>query len=384
VIFWRAAHRAIKAWANRLTRPLAFLVSVLGFLAVHTAAHAHLMVAQKGTLNFVGNGGFVVMSLPVDAFKGIDDDGDGRLSREELRAHASNIEAQVFQGLQLVGDKGPLALEGLMLNLSPDDKAPFEPARDLVVLGRFALTDAQATAPALLRLRFTLFGKSTEAQQQTITVTQGAQKQKMVLTTQRDAASVFPSDTDVLLDNALLGGEHVLGGLDHLLFLLVVLSAAWSWRGIVLALTCFTLGHAITLAAVVLWDWRLPASIVEPAIAATIVGMAMFDRWSTTLSKPLASGWRLSLVFACALIHGLGLASALTGLNLDTQNRLLSLVGFNVGIEAAQLGVALLAALAMGGVRYFRGPKGIAVSTRLGSFVAISAGLVWFVQRTVF
>ncbi len=139
----------------------------------------------------------------------------------------------------------------------------------------------------------------------------------------------------------LLGAEHVLGGLDHMLFLLVVLATGWGWRHTALALTVFTAGHAISLAAVAIGGFSAPAHIVEPAIAATIVGMALFDRWSHARSQPLAPAWRLALVFGCALIHGLGLAGALTRLGLDSTNRLLSLVGFNAGIEAAQLGVAL-------------------------------------------
>ena len=95
------------------------------------------MVAQRGTLNFVGTGGFVVMSLPVDAFTGVDDDGDGRMSMAEMSAHSSDIEAQVVRGLQLIGDCGPHPLEALMLNLSPDDNTPTAPAAHLVVLGRF-------------------------------------------------------------------------------------------------------------------------------------------------------------------------------------------------------------------------------------------------------
>ena len=83
---------------------------------------------------------------------------------------------------------------------------------------------------------------------------------------------------------------HVLGGLDHLLFLLVVLATGWAWRSALLALTCFTAGHAATLAAVALGGVTAPAHMVEPAIAATIVGMALFDRWSRQRPQPLAAG----------------------------------------------------------------------------------------------
>lgn len=346
------------------------------------------MVAQRGTLNFVGSGGFVVMAVPVDAFMGVDDDGDGLMSMAEMRAHLSDIEAQVQRGLQLMSDAGPRPLEGLMLNLSPEDNSPMAPARHLVVLGRFALDDRAGhgggDAASGLRLRFTLFGKAAEAQQQNITVSRGAEKQKMVLAPGREERELFPSAWAVLLDNAALGADHVLSGLDHMLFLLVVLATGWGWRQTALALTCFTVGHAISLAAVTLGGVSVPASIVEPAIAATIVGMAVFDRWSSTRNLALAGGWRLALVFGCALIHGLGLAGALNSLGLGSTHRFLSLVGFNVGIEAAQLGVALAAGALFAGIHHVRGLAGLALTTRIASFTAMAAGSVWLAQRVIF
>jgi hypothetical protein len=370
----------MQATARAARRWLPCLIWLLGLLALQPA-QAHLMVAQRGTLNFVGSGGFVVMALPVDAFTGFDDDGDGRLSAAEMRAHSSDIETQVLRGLQLIGDAGPRPLEGLMLNLAPDDSAPTARAGHLVVLGRFALADSDSTSG--LRLRLTLFGKTAAAQQQNITVSRGAQKQKMVLAPGREERALFPSAWTVLLDNAALGAEHVISGLDHMLFLLVVLTTGWGWRRTALALTCFTAGHAISLAAVALGGVSLPATIVEPAIAATIVGMALFDRWSSARPQPLAPGWRMALVFGCALIHGLGLAGAMTSLGLDSTNRLFSLVGFNTGIEAAQLGVALLAGVLILGIRRLRGPAGPALAMRLASFLAIAAGSVWFAQRVI-
>ena len=145
-----------------------------------------------------------------------------------------------------------------------------------------------------------------------------------------------------------------------MLFLLVVLATGWGWRATAQVLTVFTAGHAISLAAVALGGFGAPARIVEPAIiAATIVGMA--------------------LVFGCALIHGLGLAGALSGLGLDSSNRLLSLLGFNAGIEAAQVGVALVAGLLIGGVRRLQGPAWLAPATRMAS----RAGSMWLLQRAI-
>lgn len=380
----RAAGRARAAdGTSSWRRGLAAACLALAALLALPAAHAHLMVAQRGTLNLVGSGGFVVMSVPVPALQGVDDDDDGRLSLAEMRAHAGAIEAQVRRGLQLIGDAGPLPLEGLMLNLSPDDSASIAPAAHLVVMGRFAITDGSPQALSRLKLRFALFGKTAETQLQTITISHGSEAQKMVLSPTHEVEVLFPSNWAVLRENVVLGAEHVLSGPDHMLFLLVVLATGWGWRRAALALTVFTAGHALTLAAVVIGGLSAPAHIVEPAIAATIVGMALFDRWSNARRQPLAPAWRLGLVFGCALIHGLGLAGALTSLGLDSTNRLLSLVGFNAGIEAAQLGAAVVAGLFFIGVGHLRGPAGMALATRMASYAAIVAGSAWLVQRAI-
>ena len=234
-----------------------------------------------------------------------------------------------------------------------------------------------------MKLRFGLFGNTAETQQQTITVSRGSDAQMLVLSPGHEAGGLFPSPWTVLRDNAVLGAEHVLSGLDHMLFLLVVLATGWGWRRAALALTVFTAGHAISLAAVAIGGFSAPAQIVEPAIAATIVGMALFDRWSSARSQPLAPAWRLALVFGCALIHGLGLAGALSGLGLDSSHRLLSLLGFNLGIEAAQLGAALVAGVSFAAVRRLRGPAGLSLATRLASTSAIVVGSAWLAQRAI-
>jgi len=245
------------------------------------------------------------------------------------------------------------------------------------VLGRFAIP-AQATD---LKLALRLFGTRADEQTEQIAVTRGAQSQLITLTPEHPLGSVLPSAWASFAEQIRLGAFHVLSGADHLLFLLVVLAAAWNLRQVVLALTCFTAGHAVTLVACVWYGLSVPASWVEPAIAATIVGMAVFDRWSAHRGLTNAVAIRLSLVFVCALIHGLGLAGALSDLGVDGMGKVVSLVGFNAGIELGQIAVALTAALVMRGVGQLSGPIGLAKTTRLASYVSMALGSFWFFQR---
>ena len=345
--------------------------------AAVSAAHAHLVVSQRGTLNIVGDGAYMVLSLPVSSLSGFDDNHDGLLSVDELRAHGAGIESQIKQGVALDSDQGRSALEGVMLNTAPPETTPYAPSTHLVVLGRFAVP-AQATE---LKLALRLFGTRADEQTEQIAVTRGTQSQLITLTPEHPQGVVLPSAWASFAEQIRLGTFHVLSGADHLLFLLVVLAAAWNLRQVVLALTCFTAGHAVTLVACVWYGLSVPASMVEPAIAATIVGMAVFDRWSAHRSLTNAVAIRLSLVFVCALIHGLGLAGALSDLGVDGMGKVVSLVGFNAGIELGQIAVALTAALAMSGVRQLGGPIGLAKTTRLASYVSMALGTFWFFQR---
>jgi hypothetical protein len=222
-----------------------------------SAAHAHLVVSQRGTLNIVGDGAYMVLSLPVSSLSGFDDDHDGLLSVDELRAHGASIESQIQQGVSLTSDQGRSALEGIMLNTAPPDSTPNAPSTHLVVLGRFAI-------PVLatdLKIALRLFGTRADEQTEQIAVTRGTESQLITLTPEHPQGSVLPSAWASFNEQVRLGAVHVLSGADHLLFLLVVLAAAWNLRQVVLALTCFTAGHAVTLVASVWYGLSVPAQL---------------------------------------------------------------------------------------------------------------------------
>jgi hypothetical protein len=322
------------------------LTSVAVLWACTTAAHAHMMGAQQGTLNLLGDGAFMVMSLPVSAFVGVDDDGDGRLSAVELRTHQADIIATVHRGISVLDKTGARPLQGLMVNLASPDESPDAPSAQLVVLGRFAL----AVQSQKLRLRVDLFGTAQSEQTFQIKVLRLSEAQWLVFSPTQSEHALFAPRWEVFLDFAKWGVLHIFAGVDHLLFLLVVLAGGWGWRHVLLSLSCFTMGHTLTLAASVWGLLAVPAALVEPAIAATIVGMAGFDWRMRQLQRAPTYGPRMALVFCCSLIHGLGLGTSLNELGIDTQHRLLSLAGFNVGIELGQIvvvGIVTAVALAV-------------------------------------
>ena len=166
----------------------------LTLLTLLAPAQAHLMLAQHGTLNIVGDGAYLVLSLPVSAFLGMDNDGDGRLSAAELRAHRAAIEAAVQHGVVLSDDSGPRPLQGLMLNLSAADEAPAAPAPQLVLLGRYAL----AANAGPLRFSLQLYGREIAEREFSILVTRGDEKQVLALRPWRAQADVLPAPWQAL------------------------------------------------------------------------------------------------------------------------------------------------------------------------------------------
>jgi hypothetical protein len=131
----------------------AWVAALVSGLVFARPAPAHLMEDQKGTLNFVGTGAFLVISLPVSAFTGIDDDGDARLSSAELRSHWKAIEDQVKESVKLTDSSGPRPLEGIILDIAPPHERPDEPATHIVALGRFSIADAMGAHTLHIEVR---------------------------------------------------------------------------------------------------------------------------------------------------------------------------------------------------------------------------------------
>jgi hypothetical protein len=348
-------------------------------LVLPLTASAHLMVAQHGTLNLVGDGAFLVLSLPASAFPLADDDHDGRLSEAEVAAHQGALVQAIESGVRLLDDVGARPLEGVLLALAPPDDARALPSEQLVALGRFAL--ARPAAP--MALSVTLFGEGAAARSEAVTVTRAGRSQLAYFTPQRTRLPLFPSSPAIVADAFSLGALHILEGPDHLLFLLVVLAAGGGWRRVALTLTCFTAGHAVTLGLSLWRGVAVSPAIVEPAIALTIIAVAALDWRRRSTGREGAAWARLAIVFGCALFHGLALAGGLAALGLDRANVLEVLLGFNLGVEAGQLGVTALAAGLTLTLLPLLGRRRLVQAQHLAGIGAIVTGGAWFVQRVL-
>lgn len=103
-----------------------------------------MVKAQHGSLNVVDEGRFMVLSIPVSAFKAIDDDKDGKLSKVELTEHRCTIAKAISEKVVLKDKRGKLSLQGMMLSSVNSHHSPKEPASQVIVMGRYSLIDSKS------------------------------------------------------------------------------------------------------------------------------------------------------------------------------------------------------------------------------------------------
>jgi hydrogenase/urease accessory protein HupE len=170
-----------------------------------------------------------------------------------------------------------------------------------------------------------------------------------------------------------LGIEHILTGFDHLMFLFGVILVGGKLRNLLLAITAFTIAHSVTLGAAALGFWAPSPSVVEPAIALSIVYVGV-ENWFV---RDASRRWLLTFPFG--LIHGFGFAGALREIALPQAQVPLALLSFNLGVEAGQMVVLALVLPILFWLR--RHPWFAQQGMRASSSLVAVAGLIWFIQR---
>lgn len=184
----------------------------------------------------------------------------------------------------------------------------------------------------------------------------------------------------------LLGMHHIREGTDHLLFLLVLLliaplavskhqwddsgSFTYSLKRIIKIVTAFTLGHSLTLLLIAF----IPITfnrLIEVSIAITIF-ISAFHAY-----KPIFYKKEVLFTFLFGLIHGMAFASSLGQLNLTTNLKILSVLGFNIGIEIMQFGIILLF-LPLLYLSKFSFYRYIRIG---GAFITMIAAIAWLIER---
>jgi hypothetical protein len=229
-----------------------------------------------------------------------------------------------------------------------------------------------------------------------------------------------------------IGFEHILSGLDHLMFLLVLVLLGTRLRWLLGVVTGFTLGHSVTLGLATLGYATPAVTTVEALVGLSIALVAVENVWALekegnhripagfvaalllvaglsmlgAVALPSVMLFGLVLFAACyfamvqrsrhsaqrvgnlrwavaalfGLVHGFAFAEVLHGAELPASRLVPALLGFNVGVEAGQVAVLVVAWPALVWVRR-RGPEAQASVVRWGSALAVCAGVYWFVSR---
>lgn len=178
----------------------------------------------------------------------------------------------------------------------------------------------------------------------------------------------------------VLGVEHILGGIDHLLFVLALLLIVRGTRRIIVTITAFTIAHSITLVAATLGWVNVPGPPVEAIIALSIVFVASEVVHGIRGKPGLTSRAPWIVAFSFGLLHGLGFAGALAEVGLPQVAIPIALLMFNVGVELGQL-IFVFAVLILGwlGLRF-----GIGRNKLLPQATAYAVGTVaafWTIER---
>ena len=241
-------------------------------------------------------------------------------------------------------------------------------------------------------------------------VAPGQPEFKALLGAGEPAATLATAPEPVFMRYLELGAQHLLGGLDHLLFLLGLFLLVPSLRALVATVTAFTAGHSVTLSLAALGWVPIGQGPAELAIATTVLLLGLElarpaavvankgpGSFSADASSPkmkpapflvgAAHGrdsllrrkpWLMAAAFG--LVHGLGFAGALREIGLPPQDLALSLLAFNLGIESAQL--ALIGALLLCAAAWRRLPATPRLAPAIPAYLVGSMAVCWLLERS--
>ncbi|MCQ8116540.1 HupE/UreJ family protein [Methylomonas rosea] len=322
----------------------------------------------------------------LDYALGLDANDDGNITWAELRNSREVVYAYALSRLEMTRGKQVCVLQAA--DLLVDEHSD----------GHYAVLNFQASCPpgsASLSMSYRLFFDLDPQHRGLLSLIHQGLTETFIFSPDRQQ-NYFPLNKDqsswrTLADFAYEGIWHIWIGFDHMLFLLsLLLPAALIWNNaewqpksgfkpvffdVLGVVTAFTLAHSLTLSLTVLHYISLPSRWVESAIAASVVLAALNNIYPVLVKR------RTWFAFAFGLIHGMGIASVLLDMGLPDTQRMLPLLGFNLGVEAGQLAiVGVVLPLIVGFSRYRYYPL---LVMKTGSVSIVTVALVWLAERSL-
>ena len=324
----------------------------------------------------------------LDYAVGLDSDGNGEITWGELRQHRDAVVAYAMARLSLRADRtecklGPVTLLADQLGDGGYAVLKFVAACDHV--------------PAAVSVRYGLMFDLDPMHRGLLNVTVAGVPHAAALSPEQPEArfDVTPGYSETIVSFFLTGVHHLLTGIDHMMFVTMLLVPAMfkrrehshgvhatmvpvaKFRGMFIesikVLSAFTLAHGTTLTLSVLHIVSIPERLSEAGIALTILITALDNIFHVIPGKR----WPLAFIFG--LVHGLGFATALGPLALPPVALGIALLSFNLGLEAAQVTIAAVVLPIGFALRHtFLYPQ--RVMPGLSAAVALVA-LAWFTDR---
>jgi len=189
-----------------------------------------------------------------------------------------------------------------------------------------------------------------------------------------------PGSLEVARAYTALGVEHILGGIDHLLFVLGLLFIVRNKWVLVKTITAFTVAHSVTLAAASLGLVQVPQAPVEAVIALSILFLASELAKQDHGHAGLMERYPWVVAFTFGLLHGFGFAGALREVGLPVSDIPMALFTFNVGVELGQLMFVGTALLAMAALRRLF-PRVPAWAQSMPAYGIGATAAFWWLQR---
>lgn len=363
-----------------------FFGIVMFLLCLHVPARADKFSDSYLALKVAGNkidGQWDIALRDLDFAVGLDQNGNGEITWDEVRTKHKEIAAYALSHLALNADGGAClaqASEQLIDNHSDGAysilrfTALCPSAVQSLTIHYSLLSDLDPQHKGLLRL-----------QSEGMTSTAIFSPESPIQTFRLEKISRLGQFTEYVK----VGIEHIWGGFDHLLFLFSLLLPAvltlvgMRWQpaenfkmslvDVLKIVTAFTLAHSITLTLATLHIIALPSRWVESGIAASVIIAALNNLF------PIVRGRRWVAAFAFGLIHGFGFASVLTDLGLPPSSLLLALVGFNLGVEIGQIGIVALFLPIAYAARHTWFYRRMVLTG--GSALIVAIASVWLVER---
>ncbi|HEY4146781.1 HupE/UreJ family protein [Pinirhizobacter sp.] len=306
---------------------------------------------------------------------GIDSNHDGAITWGEVQAHKGAIEAYALPRLVVKGDGLTCELQATGQAIDAHTDGTYN------VLTFDAVCDKNI--PSRLTVVYNLMYEVDPYHRGIVTIHDGAKVAGAVLGPSHTQASLdlhepgrWSEFTSFLVD----GVWHIWTGTDHILFLLSLLFPAVLVRrfwpacvDVIKIVSAFSVSHSVTLSLAVLGIVHVPSRLVESGIALSVLVAALNNVY------PLVHRRVWLIAFAFGFIHGLGFASALTGLQLPPGAMAASLGGFSVGVEIGQEAIVLAflpLAFLVRLTRFYR--FGV---VRVGSWLIVAIAAGWFIER---